>query len=50
MMCRCAICRSWWSTDGNLRACPCGGELEGVNMDEHLKTLPVALPPDPVKK
>jgi hypothetical protein len=50
-MARCSICQAWWSTDGSRRACPCGGELEAIDMDEYLKTLPVAVPAaDPTKK
>lgn len=33
-----------------MRTCPCGGELESVSMEEHLKTIPVAGSPVPNKK
>lgn len=42
-MTRCRTCRCWWSVgpDDEMR-CPCGGELAGVDMEAHMKTLPVA--------
>ena len=48
-MTRCKACRSWWSTDGkDITSCPCGGELEVVDMEAHAKTLP-KVPYDPSK-
>ena len=47
-MTKCDTCGNWWSTDGEMTTCPCGGRLLIVNMEEHMKTLPRS-PYDPSK-
>jgi hypothetical protein len=39
-MTRCTICKAWWSTSGELTSCPCGGDLEAVDMEKHIAGLP----------
>lgn len=43
VMCRCDICRLWWSEWEDQIAtatCPCGGKLVQVDMDVHISLLP----------
>jgi hypothetical protein len=51
-MARCAICRAWWTTDENDRSpkCPCGGDLELVDMEAYVKAVEPYVPFDPAKK
>lgn len=47
-MVRCTKCRRWWgvavvyTSDPPNTKCPCGGELEFVDMEAHKKTLQYA--------
>lgn len=43
-MSRCSVCKRWWSTRDEVY-CPCGeGTLVEVDMDEHMKTVPLGKP------
>lgn len=44
-MTRCQRCRRWWSVaPSDEKRCPCGGELEVVDMADHVRQLPAAEP------
>lgn len=42
-MTRCMLCKRWWSVGpSDERRCPCGGDLEVVDMAAHVQSLPQA--------
>lgn len=51
---QCTECKAWWSTAGDIVACPCGGTLELADLEKHRASLPyhphVPQPPPPKKE